>query len=54
MKDMIGSAMEVAVGGAVMRTVGDSSMPQGFKDATQIGIGTAVLGSTIKKTKKWL
>ena len=48
MKGAVGTMMGVALGGAAIKMVGDSNMPSGIKEATQIGIGAGILGHSMK------
>jgi hypothetical protein len=50
MKGAVGTVVDVAIGGAAMKMVGDSSMPQGIKDVTNLGIGVGIMGRAMKRS----
>jgi hypothetical protein len=55
MRNAAGTMVDIAIGGMVMKSVGDSSMPQGFKVLTNIGISAGIAGRAIKRYRgnKW-
>jgi hypothetical protein len=49
-KNSMRTLVDVAIGGVAMQAVGNSSMPQGFKDATNVGIGAGIMGRSLKRS----
>jgi len=58
LRHSVGTLVDVTLGGAAMKVVGDSSMPKGLKQATNIGIGAGIAGRAYgrfkKSSKDWL
>lgn len=50
MKSGVGTIVDVAIGGVAMQAVGSSSMPQGIKDVTNLGIGVGIMGRAMKRS----
>ena len=50
-KDLIQASIGIAFGGAAMKAIGDSDMPQPYKSLGNVMVGAAVLKNTGKKLK---